>query len=178
MAKEVMAEGRFLRLVRGDRGWEWAERIHTQTPVGIVAVTPPTNDAPRGKLLLVEQLRIPVGKVCIEIPAGLVGDIDGAESWQDAARRELEEETGWTCDRVEFLTEGPPSAGMSSEMVKLALAHGLKKIGAGGGDGTEGITVHEVPLDEVAAWLAAKVRAGVPVDAKVYAALFFAITGA
>ena len=59
--------------------------VHGQPPVGIVAVT---SD---GRLLLVEQFRIPVGKNVIELPAGLVGDLPGQEeeSLKLAAQREL-----------------------------------------------------------------------------------------
>ncbi len=62
---------------------------------------------------------------------------------------------------------------MSAELVSLVQAVGLKKCGAGGGDGTEAITVHEVPLGEIEGWLKAMQGQGKMVDPKVYAGLYF-----
>jgi ADP-ribose pyrophosphatase len=58
-------------------------------------------------------------------------------------------------------------------LITLVRARGLTKVGEPQGDGDEHITVHEVPLTEVDAWLQAKVAARVLVDPKVYAALYF-----
>jgi ADP-ribose pyrophosphatase len=74
---------------------------------------------------------------------------------------------------MERLTEGPTSAGLTSELIMLVRARDLTKVGEPHGDGDEHITVHEVPLGEVDGWLQAKVTAGILVDPKVYAALYF-----
>lgn len=165
---KTLYEGRFLRLVRRGR-WEYAERVNPGGAVAIIAVTP------TGELLLVEQYRAPMEHAVIELPAGLVGDEAGAatESWETAAARELEEETGWRAARFERLTVGPTTAGMSNETVILARAHDLERVGDGGGDATEDITVHAVPVAQVPAWLAEREERGLPADPKVYAGLFF-----
>ena len=63
-SSEILAAGRFLRLVR--RGtWEYAERVHPRPAVVIVAVTS------AGELVLVEQFRVPLQARVIELPAGL-----------------------------------------------------------------------------------------------------------
>jgi ADP-ribose pyrophosphatase len=169
MSEEVLGQGRFLRLVRRD-GWEQVERIGVREIVVIVAVTP------AGELLLVEQHRPPVGGSVLELPAGLVGDEDRHrdEPLEEAARRELREETGWEAARFERLSAGPPSAGLSTEVVTLLRAHELRRRGEGGGVEGERIRVHAVPLGEVAGWLAAREAAGVLVDPKVWAGLWFA----
>jgi ADP-ribose pyrophosphatase len=168
--QQILAAGRFVRLV-SDGGWEYAERVGSTGVVTIVAVTD------EGRLLLAEQYRRPVGRRVIELPAGLAGDIDGAESeeFAAAARRELLEETGYRAERMTWLTEGPSSAGLSSEVITFFLATGLEKTGPGGGDGSEQIEVHEVPLDSAAEWLAARAKDGTYVDPKVYAGLYFAM---
>ncbi|HET6603873.1 MAG TPA: NUDIX hydrolase [Xanthomonadaceae bacterium] len=163
---ESLCNGRYLRLVR--RGhWEYAERVNASGAVIIVAVTP------QDKVVFVEQFRIPLGQPTIEMPAGLVGDQEGEDTIERAAIRELEEETGWRARHVDFLCQGPTSAGMSNEVVAFVRARGLQRVGAGGGDDSEQITVHEVPCEEAAAWLSARAAAGYAIDAKLYAGLYF-----
>ncbi|MDA3922990.1 MAG: NUDIX hydrolase [Salinisphaera sp.] len=164
----ILFEGDYLRLRR--RGtWEYAERVNARGAVVIVAVTPDNE------LLLVEQPRAPMGGPVLELPAGLVGDIQGEEN-EDmavAAGRELEEETGYRAARFEFLTAGPPSAGLAGEVLSFYRAIELTRVGAGGGDETEEITVYAVPLGEIEPWLQDKRDAGVWVDPKIYTGLYF-----
>jgi len=164
-----LAAGRHLRFVCRD-GWEFVERPGVHGIVVVVAVTP------QARLLLVEQWREPVGADVLELPAGLAGDgADAAgEPLEEAARRELVEETGWDAAEVDRLTAGPPSAGVTSEIVTFFRARGLTRTGAGGGVEGEAITVHEVPLAEVDAWISAREATGVLVDPKVWAGAWFA----
>lgn len=166
---ELLGEGRYVRLVRR-RGWELVERPGVSGIAVLVAVTP------SGELLLVEQHREAAGGPVLELPSGLVGDEPGGEgeALEDAARRELVEETGWTCARLERLTSGPPSAGVSGEVVTLLRAHDLERVGDGGGTGEERIVVHAVPLAGAAGWLREREREGRLVDPKVWAGLWFA----
>jgi ADP-ribose pyrophosphatase len=163
---KILAQGRYLTLI-DDNGWEYVTRAGVSGIVVIVAVTQ------ERKLVLVEQYRPAVGKRVVELPAGLVGDIVGrqAESMLDAAARELEEETGYQASDMLALFEGPIAVGVSDEVVSFFLARGLTRVGAGGGDETEDITVHEVPLAELKAFLAARATTGVGVDLKIYAGL-------
>jgi ADP-ribose pyrophosphatase len=165
---EVLASGRFVRLVRRD-GWEWVERTNTSGVVVIAALTA------EGKVLFVEQHRPPMSARVIEMPAGLAGDVAGAEdeALELAARRELLEETGYRCETLEHVTTGPVSAGITSETLSFFVARGLERVGAGGGDHSEEIVVHEVPLAEAPAWLKAQEHRGCLVDPKVYAGLWF-----
>ncbi len=166
---QVLHQGRFLRLVsRG--GWEFVERTNAQGVVVVIAVTE------QGELVLIEQERRPVGAPVIELPAGLSGDDPGAhgEELADAARRELLEETGYEADRLERVTHGPSSAGLTSEVLTVFRAVGVRRVGGGGGVAGEAITIHHVPLPDVPAWLEAAQARGALVDPKVYAALWFA----
>lgn len=159
-----MAEGNFLRLVKQGR-WEFVQRTTGKDVVGVVAVTG------AGELLLVEQFRVAVGARCVELPAGLVGDVDAEESIQTSAARELEEETGYRPARVEILVRGVMSAGLTDERVTLCRATGLTKVSDGGGDESEEIEVHAIPLGEVPAFLRQKEAAGRLIDLKVWSAL-------
>jgi len=165
-AEHLIAKGRHLNLVTRD-GWEYAKRPNATAVVAVIAVTPD------GALLLVEQPRIPVGGNVIELPAGLVGDEDAGEAITAAAARELEEETGWTPTTCTVVATGPTSPGLTSEMITLVRAEGLRRTGAGGGVAGEKITVHAVPLADVPAWLARKAAAGILIDHKIYAGLWW-----
>lgn len=161
---EVMASGRFLQMVKQGR-WEYVRRHNASGAVAVVAVT----DA--GELVLVEQHRVPMGRACLELPAGLAGDGDDAdEAFGLAARRELEEETGYRAGELRRLYPVCTSPGMTSETIDLYLATGLTRISAGGGAADEGedITVHVVPVAEADAWVAVRSASGVLVDVKVY----------
>jgi ADP-ribose pyrophosphatase len=123
-------------------------------------------------VLFVEQHRVPVDGRTIEMPAGIVGDVHAGESLELAAERELLEETGWQAAKIELLMIGPTSSGMSNERVAFVRATGLTKVHDGGGDETEDIVVHEVPLDDAPAWLAAKMAEGYEMDPKLWAGIY------
>lgn len=165
-APRVVYEGKYQRmLVRGT--WEYSERTHANGLAAIIiAVTP------EDKVLFVEQFRVPLQAKCIEMPAGLVGDVHADESIEVSAVRELEEETGWTAEQAEVLMIGPTSAGASNEKIAFVRATGLRKVGAGGGDASEDITVHEIPRRQAAAWLVEKIAQGYQLDAKLWAGLW------
>lgn len=165
---KTLHQGQFLKLQRMGT-WEFVQRVNARGAVVIVALTP------EDQLLLVEQPRPALNGSSIELPAGLVGDIAGEENeaMEIAASRELEEETGYRPARLTFLTAGPPSAGLSGEILHFYRALDLTRTGDGGGDDSEDITVHRIPLDQVHDWLAEQERNGHAVDPKVYAGLYF-----
>ena len=159
--------GRYLNLLERD-GWEFASRSNANGVVVLVAVT---SDQ---EIILVEQYRKPVQSLVIELPAGLVGDhADPDEPILLAAARELEEETGYAASQLEVLMTCPSSAGMSDEMISFVLAKGLTRVGPGGGDDSEDIEVHIVPLKDVDAWLTRQQSAGKLMDPKIYAGLYW-----
>ena len=166
----VLAEGKHLRFMRKGT-WEYTDRLGVTGVVAIVAVTD------QDKLILVEQYRPPVSRDVIELPAGLVGDEPGQanEGLLAAARRELQEETGYMAGELSILATGPTSAGMSSEVITLVHARKLRKISPGGGVDTETIHVHEILLSEVDSQLRKWTSEGKLVDPKVYAAQYFTI---
>ncbi|HUG94498.1 MAG TPA: NUDIX hydrolase [Planctomycetaceae bacterium] len=149
-------------------GWEYAERIGS---TGVVVVIPVTED---GTVLLTEQFRAPVGRRVIDWPAGLAGDVAGeeSESLANAARRELLEEVGGKARRLVRLAECPTSPGMTAEIVTLFHAADVKRVSVGGGEGSEDIEIHEVPLAGIDGWLRRKARSGRLIDPKVYAGLY------
>lgn len=159
--EEVVWQGRFVTARRRGR-WEYVSRARGIRAAVILA----TVD---GDVLLVEQYRVPMGRMSLELPAGLIGDDEGAEGEHDldAAGRELEEETGYRAGKLESLGEFYSSPGMVSESFTLVRATQLEQTGPGGGTEHENITVHRVPLSDVVAFIADKRAEGCGVDVRV-----------
>lgn len=155
LPEETRWEGKFI--VAKTRGrWEYVGRSRGIRAAAIIAIDEDADGT--RNVILVSQYRVPLGRFCLEIPAGLVGDDDGAEGEHacDAASRELEEETGYKAGKMEVLGEFFSSPGMVSECFTLLRATGLTKVSEGGGLPGENITVHRVALsylsDFVAKW--------------------------
>ena len=157
--KAVEWEGKYIRVVRSGT-WEYVERCGGVHAVVILAEH-------EGKVLLVEQPRTPLGeRNCIELPAGLVGDENPDAGVEDTAIKELEEETGFTAERIVRLGEFHSSPGMVAEGFTLVRAQGLRRIGDGGGTEHENIEVHLVPCGEVPAFVERKRKEGCAIDVK------------
>jgi ADP-ribose pyrophosphatase len=168
-AREVLGEGKYLRLVRDGR-WEIAERTND---VGAVAVIALTSD---GRIVLTEQHRNAVKRPVIDVAAGLAGDEPGrrGEPLSETARRELLEETGYSARTLKHLGDCPSSPGLTSEIVSYFLARNVRKTHDGGGVEHEAIIVHTPSLRGIRRWLARQIAQGKLIDVKVYAGLYFA----
>jgi ADP-ribose pyrophosphatase len=70
--------------------------------------------------------------------------------------------------------EGPVSAGLTDETVTLLRATGLTRVTDGGGDESESITVHVVPLAQAQDFLRAAAARGCAIDHKVLTGLWIA----
>ena len=156
--EQIVWQGRFIT-TKTKGTWEYVSRARGIKAAVILAV----DD---GHVLLVEQFRVPLGVSCLELPAGLIGDETDNEVMEEAAARELEEETGYRPGRIELVGEFYSSPGMVSESFFFVRAHDLVKTGAGGGVDGENITVHRVPMDGVADFMAIKRTEGCAMDAK------------
>jgi len=155
---ETMWQGRFIVARRQGR-WEYVSRSRGIRAAVILAVD-------EGHVLLVEQYRVPLGRACIELPAGLIGDEAEEETVEAAAARELEEETGYRAARIDEIGEFSSSPGMVSETFTLVRARGLTKVDEGGGVSGEDITVHRVPLAEMPAFVAEQRARGKMIDVR------------
>lgn len=169
---KTVFEGKFLRLIH-DRHWEYVQRLNARGAAVMVAITEARE------LVLVEQTRIPLQGKSIELPAGIVGDTAefADESFEQAALRELLEETGFRGRQARVLCKGPTAPGLSSEQLTFVGVSGLVREHPGGGVDGEDITVHLVPLAEVAAQLARWQAQGYHVEPRIYAGLYFALHG-
>ena len=140
------------------RDWESVERVNCSGIVGIVPVTD------SGEIILIRQFRPPVNGYVIELPAGLC---DMGEALEDAAKRELIEETGYSACSMRFLVKGPMSSGSSSEMLNVFVATDLTYVGIGTRDETENIEVLKIHAENCASALLQMQADGSIIDLKI-----------
>lgn len=170
--EQVVWAGKFITAkVKGK--WEYVSRSRGIKAAVILAIDEHDH------VLLVEQFRVPLGRACLELPAGLIGDDDSTpdEDAAAAASRELEEETGYAAARMDVVGEFYSSPGMVSESFTLLRAHGLRKVGPGGGTDGEDITVHRVPLAGVDKFIESARARGLGIDVRLLMLLAPSITG-
>lgn len=171
-AEQIAWQGKFITAkVKGK--WEYVSRSRGIKAAVILAI-----DA-EDHVILVEQFRVPLGKACIELPAGLIGDDAGLadEDATTAASRELEEETGYRAEQMELLGEFYSSPGMVSESFSLLRAHGLTRTGPGGGTDGEDITVHRVASPALPQFIESARARGLGIDVRLLMLLGPQITG-
>jgi len=159
---EIMWQGKYVRALKRGR-WEYVSRVGDVRAVVILAEFD-------GKVILVDQPRVAVGSRCLELPAGLVGDEDPNATVEETAIKELEEETGFTADRIERLGDFHASPGMLSESFTLVRAHGVRPTG---GSHEEDIIVHLVSRADIPAFIEQKRAEGYSIDVKLLIFLDF-----
>lgn len=100
-----------------------------------------------GKIIMIRQYRHAAGEVCIEIPGGCVDDTDASN--EEAIRRELLEETGYTFSQVDYLGKISPNPSTNSNYLHMFLARGGRKTSQQQLDENEEIEVIEMTMDEL-----------------------------
>lgn len=111
--------------------------------VGAVCVIPITKE---GEVVLERQFRYPMGKVLLEIPAGKLNSKE--EPPEEAARRELKEETGIDAAKWTSLGSFYPAAAYSDEHIRMYMAEELT-FGDSNLDDGEFLTVFRMKLDDL-----------------------------
>ena len=142
----------------------------------VVCVLPLTED---GKLVLIKQLRVyfdrnqqPEERITLEFPAGKVGDHDICEEMEDAARRELEEETGYVAGRLRFLFKESVSAGILSEERYCYFAPKVRSGVKEDSEESERIEVLLVDISRIRVFLREQTEMGVEIDSGIRSMLF------
>ncbi|MBQ3183365.1 MAG: NUDIX hydrolase [Clostridia bacterium] len=108
---------------------------------GAVCVIPITD---KGEIILERQFRYPIGRVVTEIPAG---KLEIGEDRVEAAKRELEEETGYKAGKMEYIGEFLGSPAILEERITMYLATELTKTETNL-DEDEFLEVFTMPLEE------------------------------
>ena len=150
---------RTYEMVSRDRNIDSLEHLqHHRTDAVVMVLT----DAAREHIALIHEFRMELGQRIYGLPGGL---IEPGETPEQAARRELREETGATAAEWHALGLFCPVGAYSTERIQMYLARGLT-FGERELDGDEFVNVLRMPLDE----LVDKVLAGEIPDAKTQAA--------
>lgn len=100
-----------------------------------------------GKIILVKQYRHAIGEVCIELPGGCIDDTDA--NAEEAIRRELLEETGYSFTDVYYLGQISANPSTNSNLMNMFIATGGKKIQEQQLDHNEEIEILLVTMDEL-----------------------------
>jgi ADP-ribose pyrophosphatase len=145
-SKEQIFKGKFVKVwgttfldkEGNEQVWEWLEK---KDAVMIFAITKDN------KVVLIKTFRIPLEKYTIEIPAGLLDK--GNENPEEAARRELLEETGYIVEKIFPLPPTAYASGMTNSVIYSFIGTGAEKAANNEGDATEDISVLEIPVHEL-----------------------------
>ncbi len=144
IASELIYEGKIVNLYRDDvllpNGSKGVREYIRH--VGAVCVVPVTGD---GMVVMERQFRYPFNDVLTELPAGKLDSKQ--EDPEEAARRELREETGARAEELIFLGDYYPTCAYSDEVIHLYLARGIT-FGERSLDEDEFLNVQLVPLEE------------------------------
>ena len=142
ISKKVVYQGKRLKVEEVEYldGEKIIHREHVKAGNAII-ILPITED---NKVIMVQEPRTPIGKVILDLPAGM---IESGEEPSKAAIRELEEETGYLANKIEFLREYYQTVGYSDEKIQIYLATHLRKTKQHL-DEDEEIRVIEIPLEE------------------------------
>lgn len=156
---KVLVETPYVALLQNGR-WVYASRRKGKGAVAIIAITA------IHQVLLVEQFRVPLGRSVIELPAGLVAD-EGDETPEEAARKELLEETGYEAKNLTpFGGELSSSAGLTDETIQFFVATDIIDHGPSEEMKSGAIKLHKVPLKDYMNWLLEAKTAGKMTDSK------------
>lgn len=164
LKRELMYKGSILDIYKDTMEFsngkteEWDFVSHR---MGAAAILPILPD---GRLLLVRQYRNALERETIEIPAGCRDSL--TEDTKVTAIRELEEETGYKCGRVDFLFSLRTTVAFCDEHVDVYLARDLTK-GEQHLDDSESIDVEAYTFAE----LSEMIREGKLEDSKTIAAI-------
>jgi len=179
---QILCETKFLQLKQAlspnNHPWFYAHRQHSQ---GVVMIVPLISNPEGDEIVFLETRRPPIyaeGKAntCIELPAGLVGDENCDETFLEAARKELLEETGYVAESIEICAQNCSSSpGATSETFSVAIAQIVDKTIHTEHLTTDGGIIlerHLIKRIDARKWLKEQMEQGKSVSAQTYTGLF------
>ena len=131
---KILYDSKYLQLKmteapNGKFGWTYAHRPNTKSAQSdAVVIVPIIHENNEKYVLFLETKRPPIyaenkAETCIELPAGLIGDVRTNESIIEAAKTELLEETGYIAEKIQLSIENSSSSGgCLSETIAYTIA--------------------------------------------------------
>lgn len=142
---EILFKGKVFDLkvdkIKYDSGNEGVREVAVHN--GGAVVLPLTSE---GKIVLVKQYRYPFDKILLELPAG---KLDAGEDPLTAAKRELQEETGYTTENIKKLGAICTTPGFCTEILHIYLADDLVAGDHAREEGELEMEIHEFTLEEI-----------------------------
>lgn len=163
---KVYYEGKVLKLQVDEIQYDYTNNKSIREVAihqGGAVIVPITN---AGKLVLIKQFRYPLKKELIEFPAG---KLDANEEPLKCAKRELEEETGYSTEDVSYLGKIYTAPGYCTELLHIFAAQNLKAGNHNREEGEKEMQILELNPDEILTMI----KKEEIVDSKTISALFF-----
>ena len=175
---EILCNTKYLQLknAKTKYGGDWVY-AHRPNASNVVVILPYTEES---VLFLIEE-RPPIqaeniGKYCIALPAGLVGDEREGESTEDAIKAELLEETGLVSDDIQIKAKKvASSSGCVSETCTIALAYIKDKMPVQHPVSDNGVIIDRIWInrDNIMTWLKEKEQEGYILTGQTLGALLY-----
>lgn len=165
----------------GEFDWTYAHRPNTKSAQSdAVIIVPILHENNEKFIIFLETKRPPIyaenkAETCIELPAGLIGDVRDNESIIEAAKTELLEETGYIADRIQLIIENSSSSGgCLSETIAYTIADikDTKQKEIPSSDNGVIIAHHKINIKDVDKWILAQAKEKKSISSQTLGALY------
>ena len=165
----------------GEFYWTYAHRPNTKSAQSdAVIIVPILHENNEKFIIFLETKRPPIyaenkAETCIELPAGLIGDVRDNESIIEAAKTELLEETGYIADRIQLIIENSSSSGgCLSETIAYTIADikDTKQKEIPSSDNGVIIAHHKINIKDVDKWILTQAKEKKSISSQTLGALY------
>lgn len=183
---KILYDSKYLQLKttkapNGEFDWTYAHRPNTKSAQSdAVIIVPILHENNEKFIIFLETKRPPIyaenkAETCIELPAGLIGDVRDNESIIEAAKTELLEETGYIADRIQLIIENSSSSGgCLSETIAYTIAdiRNTKQKEIPSSDNGVIIAHHKINIKDVDKWILAQAKEKKSISSQTLGALY------
>lgn len=183
---KILYDSKYLQLKttkapNGEFDWTYAHRPNTKSAQSdAVIIVPILHENNENFIIFLETKRPPIyaenkAETCIELPAGLIGDVRDNESIIEAAKTELLEETGYIADRIQLIIENSSSSGgCLSETIAYTIADikDTKQKEIPSSDNGVIIAHHKINIKDVDKWILAQAKEKKSISSQTLGALY------
>lgn len=183
---KILFDSKYLQLKttksqNGEFDWTYAHRPNTKSAQSDAVVIIPVLHENKDKyIIFLETRRPPIyaenkAETCIELPAGLIGDVRNNESIIEAAKTELLEETGYIADKIQLIIENSSSSGgCLSETIAYTIADIIdtKQKEIPSSDNGVIVAHHKINIKNINEWIITQAKEKKSVSSQTLGALY------